>query len=454
MKIPNYRTSIPSAVLAALALTVTTSSQAQIAWSGPATGGTWNTTNTNWATATATPWEAAGNFAALGNASVTLGTDVRMNGFSGTGSIGAGSAQYLRLGGAGVTSTFSGTIGNNVGVVWDNNSILNLTGSNSSTNQWVFKNGGTFRIGSATAWQTTNSAKVEASAGTFTFELAAANLQINTTNLFLNNSGTAATRFAAVGVANANRTVTWTGVSTATNASAAIMSWNGSANSNIGETLGLGNTTSTGTLVWASGINLNGGDASVTRKLAAINGSGGAIGGEIAGVISDTGMVKATFEKTGTGTLVLSAANTFAGPTTISAGTLATGTTGTLGAGNVTISAAVGKLTLGNANSIADTATLSLFAGSSLFLNFDGTEQIGGLTVAGTALGINDVASSANFNTNKFSAADLIAKGYANASGKGLLQVGVSAIPEPSTFAALAGLGVLGFAACRRRRTV
>ena len=112
----------------------------------------------------------------------------------------------------------------------------------------------------------------------------------------------------------------------------------------------------------------------------------------------------------------------------------------------------MGKLTLGNATSIAETATLSLFAGSSLFLNFDGTEQVGGLTVAGTAFGLNDLASSVNFNTNLFSAADLIAKGYANATGTGLLQVGASMIPEPSTYAALAGLGILGFAIYRRRR--
>ena len=156
--------------------------------------------------------------------------------------------------------------------------------------------------------------------------------------------------------------------------------------------------------------------------------------------------------KTGTGTWTLSGDNSFSGGTTISSGTLATGATGNFGTGNVTISAALGKLTLGNANSIADTATLSLFAGSSLFLNYNGTEQVGGLTVAGTALALNDVAASANFNTNLFSAADLIAKGYLNASGTGLLQVGASMIPEPATYATLAGLGILGFAAYRRRR--
>jgi hypothetical protein len=39
-------------------------------------------------------------------------------------------------------------------------------------------------------------------------------------------------------------------------------------------------------------------------------------------------------------------------------------------------------------------------------------------------------------------------------SGTGSLQVIGSAIPEPSTYAALAGLGILGFVVARRRRSV
>ena len=158
MVIPKFRMSIPYAVLAALALVGTTPAQAAtIDWQAGANSGdstTWNTTFSNWNTAIATPWAAVGNFATLGNASVTLGAAVRMDGFSGSGSIGASSTQQLRIGGAGVTSTFSGTIGNNVSLVWEAGvpSILDFSGTNNNTAaQWVFRSAGTFRISSANA---------------------------------------------------------------------------------------------------------------------------------------------------------------------------------------------------------------------------------------------------------------------------------------------------------------
>jgi autotransporter-associated beta strand protein len=76
------------------------------------------------------------------------------------------------------------------------------------------------------------------------------------------------------------------------------------------------------------GVNLSGGigDISVSNSVAALS---------ISGAISNTG----SLVKSGAGTLILSGANTYSGGTTISAGTLgigAGGTSGLLGAGNVT----------------------------------------------------------------------------------------------------------------------
>ncbi len=67
--------------------------------------------------------------------------------------------------------------------------------------------------------------------------------------------------------------------------------------------------------------------------------------------------------KTGTGTLTTTAANTYQGDTTVSAGTLALGTAG-----------------------LNDLATVSISSGAFLALNFSGTDPIGGLTLGGVPL--------------------------------------------------------------------
>ncbi len=129
---------------------------------------------------------------------------------------------------------------------------------------------------------------------------------------------------------------------------------------------------------------------------------------------------KISFVKSGAGILNLTGtANTFSGNITVNGGTLG-------------IASAF----------INDTAAVSIASGAIFALNFSGTDTIGSLTIGGTAQDIGTygaVGSGATFQSSFF-------------SGAGILNVTIAAIPEPSTYAALAGTFVLTGAVLRRRR--
>jgi len=149
------------------------------------------------------------------------------------------------------------------------------------------------------------------------------------------------------------------------------------------------------------------------------------------------------FSSTGSlGVLTLNGVNTYIGGTTVSSGALATGATGTFGSGDITVANGA-KLTLGNANSIADTASLFFGTGTTITLN-SGTETVNALSsLSGTFI-----------EAGTWTATELNAKfGGSIFAGAGSWTVLTpSAIPEPSTYAALAGLGILGFVIYRRRK--
>lgn len=168
----------------------------------------------------------------------------------------------------------------------------------------------------------------------------------------------------------------------------------------------------------------------------------------------------AGLEKLGTGTMVLSAANTYTGSTTVSAGTLALGANnvfadtsnmvlngGTLSVGSFTDT--VGSLdlsSLGGGLSLGSGGTFA-FADSSA-LDWNG----GSLSVTGTFIS----GSSLRFGTSSsgLTLAQLASISIAgNSQPISLDTFGyLTAVPEPSSFAALAGLGAVAFAGLRRRR--
>ena len=212
-----------------------------------------------------------------------------------------------------------------------------------------------------------------------------------------------------------------------------------------------------GALTGQTGSSINGSGGGATQAVSYVIGAKN-LSTAFAGTINNgTGLTSIT--KVGSGTLTLSGANTYTGTTTISAGTLALGAndvfanTAPITLNGGTLAAATFTDTLGtldlDANSsitfgtggmfiFADSSSLSAGWGSftlSISGNFVNASSIrfgttnGGLTSAQLALiNINGLAATIDSN------------GY------------LSAIPEPSSFAALAGLGMLGFAATRRRR--
>ena len=163
----------------------------------------------------------------------------------------------------------------------------------------------------------------------------------------------------------------------------------------------------------------------------------------LAASIADNGGATSV-SKTGLGQWVVTGASTYTGGLTVSAGTMATGATGSFGGGNINFTG--GTLTFGNAASIADSATLSFDSANvtAVNLSFVGTEILFGLTNTSNSMSIGDGIYSAN-DLNMFFGSTVFA-------GGGYLSVG--AVPEPATYAAIFGVLALAGAVLRRRRAV
>jgi autotransporter-associated beta strand protein len=254
-------------------------------------------------------------------------------------------------------------------------------------------------------------------------------------------------------------------------------------------TVALGSTTNTGTLVYTGGttstnrvINLAGTtggavlDASGTGPLTftsafTATGAGSKLltltgnntgANTIAGAIVNNSATNLTrVAKTGDGTWVLSGANSFTGNLTVSAGTLRLGANGVL-PDTAPVILAGGTLDVSGRTETAGTLTLTApatidFGASAAAIVFAASN---GLTWSGATLTISNYGTgvdSLRFGANasaltatqlgKFRFAD-----YGNVSGQIDAFGVVTPVPEPSAFAALAGLAALGGALWQRRR--
>ncbi|MBA2589629.1 MAG: autotransporter-associated beta strand repeat-containing protein [Alphaproteobacteria bacterium] len=116
------------------------------------------------------------------------------------------------------------------------------------------------------------------------------------------------------------------------------------------------------------------------------------------GVISETGG-SWRLEKTGTGKLILSSANSYTGGTTISGGVLQIGDTGAVGSGSIALNGALRSTvsgTLANAITLADGSTGTISAATGQSITFSGTLALG--SSAHLVLGSAADNGTLNFN--------------------------------------------------------
>lgn len=202
-----------------------------------------------------------------------------------------------------------------------------------------------------------------------------------------------------------------------------------------------------------------------TLTLGGTNTGNNTLGGVI--VDSGTGANITSVTKVDAGKWILTGISTYTGATTVSGGTLVVD--GTLGATNISVGSGAsfgGDGSVGGAISFSGTSNL-LFsttatldvAGTVSFTGSFGIANLSGLTNA-----VSDGTYTLLGGSGSVSASLLNNIGVGNAFDLGLgkrayfdlggdnLNVVVSAIPEPSSFAALAGLSVLALVAARRRR--
>lgn len=252
---------------------------------------------------------------------------------------------------------------------------VTLSGDNSGASGDFLVAANTLRLASTTALGTSY---LRLEGGTAIVELAAGNLTRNASAV-AGGSGINLTNSAGFSAINADRTVTLAG------GAANGITWGTTAGFSP-TTLLLGNANATHTVTLVNAVNLN----AAVRAVQVTNGTA-TIGGELGGNLTGTGTSGLT--KSGTGTLLLSGTNTYAGVTTISAGTL-------LAAKTVSLAnfGTAGKVVLTNATA----STLALRVGGTGEFSTTNVDSVLTNTTfnSGNSLGLDTTNSGGTFTYN------------------------------------------------------
>jgi autotransporter-associated beta strand protein len=145
--------------------------------------------------------------------------------------------------------------------------------------------------------------------------------------------------------------------------------------------------------------------------------------------------------KLGEGNLILDGANVYGGATLVEAGSLVVN--GSISGSGLTVAGGAG-LILQSVSGLGDAIVLTLFTGSTVNLNFSGTDTIGMLNLNGSLVqpGTYSVLDLQNLGTG------------INFTGASDAFLTVAAIPEPSTIALLAGVAGVSLVVRIRRNRV
>ncbi len=233
----------------------------------------------------------------------------------------------------------------------------------------------------------------------------------------------------------------------------------------FGSASGLGLGTSASNLVFNGGaLRYTGATTSSSRgftinpgKVAEFDVSSGAA---VVTLTGTSGASTGGLEKAGAGKLILSGSHGYTGPTTVSSGVLALGGNHLVAVASSLILAGGDFETGGFSQSFASlglTANGSITLGAANTISFGPSagQDWGGNAVNFTSFGGSYVPHSVRFGTDS-SGLTLGQLGQITVDGIGGYSLDASgfltAIPEPSAFAALAGLGAIGGAFLRRRR--